>query len=78
LWLAAAAGFIPHHIQIELVLGKVDEGVSFEVVREAVCGAGAQRPPESIVNFAVNCIGANLSVNFAENSIEGGAYSIER
>ena len=39
---------------------------------------GAQRPPESIVNFAVNCIVANLSVNFAENSIEGGAYSIAR
>ena len=54
--------------EIGVVLGKVDAGVSLDVVHEAVCGVGTRRSPaEAIENFAANTFETNLSVIFAEN-----------
>jgi len=61
---------IPFPFRIEVVLGKVDGGVSYELVYEAVYGAGAESHCIYIENVAANFIGANLSVNVAVNSIE--------
>jgi len=61
---------IPFPFRIEVVPGKVDSGVGYELVYEAVYGAGAESCCIYIENVAAKSIAANLSVNFAVNSIE--------
>ena len=53
--------------EIDGVLGKVDDGVSFEVVYEAVHVVGRPNRPNYIANFAENFFGTISIVNFAEN-----------